>query len=223
MSEPINHHYLPVFYLRHWCDTSGRLIRFHRPYTKVVASEISPRATAYEPFLYSLEGFPEQIKQDIEKQFFSAIVDEPASRTMKVLIDRDKAKLTPELRTAWGRFLMAIRLRTPEMLDKIAEVGLINLKENLACDPEGYQANKRATDPPTAIEWLQKHRPEILDNIGKLFLPRLIESEKIGDMLINMRWATLDLSTSQYNLLTSDRPYIQTVGLTERQCVLRFP
>lgn len=223
MSEPINHHYLPVFYLRGWCGADGRLIRFHKPHTTLIASPIAPRATAYEPFLYSLEGCPEPLRQDIEKRYFSALVDKPASLGIKVLISREKEKLTPELRTAWTRFLMAMRLRTPEMVKKISEVALRHLEDNLARDPEGYSAIRKAHDPPTAIEWMQKHSAPILENIGKLFLPGLIENEKIGNALINMKWATVDLSTSKHDLLTSDRPYIQTVGLSDQACVIGLP
>jgi hypothetical protein len=223
MSEPVNHHYLPIFYLRQWCAASGKLIRFHKPYNKVIASAISPRSTGYEPFLYSLEGCPAQIQQDIEKRFFSAIVDDPAARAMKILIDRQKEKLTPELRTAWTRFLMAVRVRTPEMVKKIAEVALKHLEENLARSPEEYIALRKADDPPTAMEWMRKRSASILDNIGKLFLPGLIENEKIGDALINMKWATVDLSTSEHDLLTSDRPYIQTLGLPDEKCVIGLP
>jgi hypothetical protein len=31
MSEPIRHHYVPVFYLRQWCDATGKIIRYYRP------------------------------------------------------------------------------------------------------------------------------------------------------------------------------------------------
>jgi hypothetical protein len=58
MSHPINHHYLPVFYLRQWRNANGKVIRYHRPYKDVVASPIAPNNTGYEPGLYTLHGLP---------------------------------------------------------------------------------------------------------------------------------------------------------------------
>jgi hypothetical protein len=52
MNEPINHHYVPVFYLSRWEGTDGCLCRFSRPYGhKVKAKRVAPegnslRATA---------------------------------------------------------------------------------------------------------------------------------------------------------------------------------
>jgi len=38
-----------------------------------------------------------------------------------------------------------------------------------------------------------------------------------------MRWATLDFSASDLDLLTSDQPFIMTHGLEEQRCVIAFP
>src|SRR5712672_660497 len=111
MSRPLNHHHLPVFYLKGWCAPDGRVVRFSRPNGgDVKASPVSPKKTGRERFLYSLEGFPDEQRQVIEEKFFAPVVDEPASRALKALIECDQSKLTPELREAWTTFLMAARL-----------------------------------------------------------------------------------------------------------------
>ena len=58
MSRPTNHHYLPVFYLRQWCNANGKVVRYHRPYKDVIASPIAPDNTGCEPGLYTLHGYP---------------------------------------------------------------------------------------------------------------------------------------------------------------------
>jgi hypothetical protein len=48
MSDPEKHHYLPVFYLKQWAALDGRVIRYFRPNSQVVAHPIAPKNTGYE-------------------------------------------------------------------------------------------------------------------------------------------------------------------------------
>jgi len=223
MSEPIDHHYLPVFYLRQWCNSEGRLFRYHRPHHRVVASSITPKSTGYEPSLYTLEDYPPEQRQVIEKQFMGPIVDDPASKALKILIERDRQKMTEEMRVAWTRFLMSMRLRDPHTLSEVTALARQIVKTNLSKPDQEYLQAKSDSDPPTLYEWVEKHAPHVIKNIGKAFLPGLIDHEKIGDHIINMQWSTFELSKSSVTLLTGDRPFITTEGLADTKCVLAFP
>jgi hypothetical protein len=68
-----------------------------------------------------------------------------------------------------------------------------------------------------------KNVPDHLDNIYKTWLPGLIDHQAIGTHIMNMTWTVLDLSTSRYPLLTGDRPYMTTHGLSDPRAVLAFP
>lgn len=70
---------------------------------------------------------------------------------------------------------------------------------------------------------MQKEHPRFLENVGKLFLTRAINHQKIGDHIINMRWARIDISASAVSLLTGDRPFIATHNLADESCILAFP
>ena len=83
MNDPINHHYIPVFYLRQWCDAAGKVTRYYRPNVEVVASLITPENTGYEPHLYTLDGYPADQKQWIEKHYMGPAVDDPASKVLQ--------------------------------------------------------------------------------------------------------------------------------------------
>jgi Protein of unknown function (DUF4238) len=224
LSRPIDHHHLPIFYLTGWGGPDGRIVRYWRPNDREVkASPIAPKNTGFEPHLYSLSGYPEDQREVIEERFFGPVVDDPASRALKVLIERDQAKLTEELRVAWTRFMMASRVRSPDMVDEIQRVARKHLEDNLLRDPHEYDALRRDGDPPTLLEWAElriKPRP---DNSGKFVLPDLAQNSKIGEALIHMKWATLDLSAARHELLTSDQPFVVTRGLTDRRCVVGFP
>jgi hypothetical protein len=225
VSEPIKHHYLPVFYLNRWRNAEGRVIRYYRPqpHKAVVASPITPDNTGYERFLYTLHGNPPGEEQVIEKDFMARRVDEPASRAIEILIERDGSRVTEEIRIAWTLFLMAMRLRDPRSLDELTTMALNILKKNLLSDTEEYLAMKREGDPSNGYEWLEKNAPHFLPNIGKIFLSGLIDNEKLGDQIINMRWAVRDLRGSSLTLLTGDRPFIATHGLADPRCMLAFP
>ncbi len=196
MSEPIDHHYLPVFYLCQWCDARGKVVRYYRPHKTVVASPITPKYTGYEPYLYSLPGNPPGKEQAIETDFMARAVDEPASKALPILIERNQSAMTEEMRRAWVRFLMAMRLRDPHSLTEISALAHEITKTNLLIKPEEYLAIKGDDDPPNLYEWLQECAPHYMKNIGKMFLPGIIDNENVGNHIINMRWLTLDLSPS---------------------------
>ena len=47
-------------------------------------------------------------------------------------------------------------------------------------DPE-YLVVKDKGDPDTLYEWVVKHVPHVIENVGKTFLPGVIDHEQIGD------------------------------------------
>jgi hypothetical protein len=176
MSHPINHHYLPVFYLRRWCNANGKVVRYYRPYEDVVASPIAPDNTGYEPGLYTLLGYPPDKAQMIETEFMGPYVDQPASRALKILLDRDGSRMTEEVWEWWTRFLMAMRLRDPQSLAEHSSLARNLLKDNLLADPQ-YLALRKETDPPNGYEWMKTEHPQVLENVGTLSRPlRALES-----------------------------------------------
>jgi hypothetical protein len=223
MSDPINHHYLPVFYLSQWCNLDGKVMRYYRPRHQVVASPITPENTGYEPLLYSLDGYAPEHRQAVEKTFMGPRVDGPAADALKVLLARKDPNLSEQTQADWTRFLMSMGLRDPATLAKIKADTRRSLEAKLLSEPEAYLAARGESNHPTLLAWFESHAPALLPNIGTLYLPGLIENEQIGTIIIRMRWATLDLSSSAVTLLTSDRPYIRTHGLKDPQCILVLP
>jgi hypothetical protein len=219
MSEPGNHHYLPVFYLNGWCDAAGKVVRYYRPHTKVLASPIAPRNTGYEPQLYALDGFPNAQKQWIEKHFMTPVVDYPASKALDRLVTGQV--LTSEMRADWVRFLMSLNLRDPTTVAEISDAMRRELINQLC---GWYEANKTASDPPTFAEWAKCNTPlNIFENSGRLYLPNFIENSEIGTDLIRMHWLTCDLQSRGITLLTGDRPLIQTHGLKDQGSIVILP
>ena len=218
----IKHHFSPVFYLRGWCDsTTGQLIEYSRPYRDVIARPVHPTATGYERFLYTMEGLPDEQKQTIEKDYMAAKVDNPAARALRVLLGTDTSALTEPLRAAWTRFMMASLHRRPAAVAEIGETFKSTLRQNL--DDPSYLTVMEEGDPPTAFEWVQKHRPHLIDGAAKEMVVRATENERIGNIIINMQWTTLDMSASRHELLTGDMPHLRYCGLKDPRSTILFP
>jgi hypothetical protein len=119
MNDPICHHYNPQFYLREWAGADGRLVRFYRPYQRVVPAPISPEYTGFEERLYTLEGAADP--QIVETGFFSP-VDNAAAPVLERLILLGP-RLVPvrdldnKQRSDWTRFLMSLVSRSPQSLE----------------------------------------------------------------------------------------------------------
>lgn len=222
MSQPKNHHYLPVFYLSRWCGKDGKITRYYRPFDKVVASPITPDNTGYEPFLYSFEGVTAERRQMLETEFFTPHVDTPASKALAILLDRTPE--SPTTRIDWTRFLMAMRLRNPKALEEVHELSASAIRSQMS-DPadKEYLAVKETGDPDTLLEWVEINLPNVLSNAGKIFLPDMIDHEEVGGHIVRMKWRAINFSAAGRTLLVGDRPFIATHGLSEPACVLALP
>jgi hypothetical protein len=58
MSIPHKHHFIPAFYLRQWCDHTGKLIEYTIKYSKLIPKPVGPDATGYEFDLYAFPELP---------------------------------------------------------------------------------------------------------------------------------------------------------------------
>jgi hypothetical protein len=223
VTDPIKHHFSPVFYLRGWCDsTTGKLTAYSRPYKDVIAKPVHPAATGYELFLYTMEGLPDDQKQMIEKDYMAPKVDNPAAKALRVLLGTDTNALTEALRGAWTRFMIASLLRRPAAVAEIGEAFKSTLRQNLLAD-SSYESYKQEGDPPTRFEWMQKYHPHVINDAAKEMVVRAVENDGVGNIIINMQWSTLDMSASRYELLTGDMPHLRYYGLKDPRCTILFP
>jgi hypothetical protein len=221
--EPVKHHFSPIFYQRGWCDSiTGKLIEYSRPYKEVIARPVHPAATGYARSLYTMEGLPADQKQTIEKDYMAAKVDDPAAKALRVLLGTDTSALTEELRAAWTRFMLASLHRRPAAVAEIGDTFKAVLRQNLLAD-SSYEADKQTGDPPTRFEWIEKHHPHLIDDAAKEMVVRATEHQRIGTIIMNMQWTTLDVSASRHELLTGDMPHLRYHGLKHPQCAILFP
>lgn len=103
-------------------------------------------------------------------------MDDPAAKSLRVLLCTDTSALTETLREALTRFMMASLLRRPAGVAEMGEAFKSMLRQNLFADPS-YESDKQKGDPPTRFEWIQKHHPYLIDDAAKVMVVRAIKSD----------------------------------------------
>src|SRR5262245_57659585 len=108
MNEPVNHHYIPIFYLSRWVGEDGRLCRFSRPNGNVVrAKRVVPKGTGFEPELYTSKGLPPEKAQAMEKHFMAKLDNMAADALALLEAGLPESEWTSGPRSAWSRFILA--------------------------------------------------------------------------------------------------------------------
>ena len=228
MNDPISHHYIPQFYLRQWTGPDGRLFRYHRPHDRVVVSKPTPEYTGFEDYLYTV-NIPND-PQILEKEFFSkldhyaALVLERLKNPGPRLVILGRQALDNTQRSDWTRFIQSLHLRCPHSLTEIDTVLRRLLRENMERDHgAAYRASKKPDDPEFVYDYAVSDAPGLFADAHKYHLTELIAHEPLGNYIINMIWAVIDVSDATHRLLTSDRPYILPRGLMDPSCILGVP
>ena len=225
MNDPINHHYLPVFYLSRWAgENDGRVTRLQRLPTGVVkAKRIVPKGTGFEPRLYEMSGRPPGKAQAMETDFMSRL-DAGAAEALALLeagLPEQKWERGP--RSAWSRFILAQMLRSPEDIAQLKS----SVKEDwsLAIPEIGeiYAARRAADMPATIGDYLRDQAQGETDEWALKIARVLMNHPRIGQMLNNMHWRVLATQESVTALVTSDRPVWTTITLTEPDAFISLP
>jgi Protein of unknown function (DUF4238) len=221
LNQPINHHYLPIFYLKQWCDGDGKVVRYYRPYREVVASTIIPENTGYEPNLYALGGFPADLRASIEASYMGPVIDAKASDALKLLLAGRLTTMNDANKRAWARFLASLALRNPETLAAVnAEMRQLLIAQ-LCAKPDAQEAYRTSSDPRDIGAWFEDQYPAILERAGTLQLPLFIT--ELSKPFHEMLWSLCDLSTSPTSLLTSDRPLFGQHGSGDPRYIVALP
>jgi hypothetical protein len=228
MNDPISHHYIPQFYLRQWAGSDGRLFRYYRPHDRVVVSNPTPEYTGFEDYLYTVKNPNDP--QILEKKFFSKLdnyaapVLEYLNQQRPKLVVLVRKDLDDTQRSDWARFIQSLHLRCPHSLSEIDTVLSRLVRENMEREHGAvYRASKHPDNPESVYHYAVSDAPDLFADAHKVLLTELIAHESLGNYIINMIWAILDVSDAPRRLLTSDRPYILPRGLLDSSCILGVP
>ncbi len=204
MQEPRDHHFIPVFYLKRWTSNHGKLVEYSRPYRSLVIKHVGPKATGFQRELYSFPELTDENRHILESRFFHN-TDQLASDALDRLYSGN-TKWTPELRSAWSRFVLNFRVRHPDPMREMRDY--IRATWNRSDDyyEAEYAKIRRPDSPATLTEFMASLGPEEGQKIQLRLLMSTLDNERIGQRINEMQWDVLDLSKANYPLLTSDWP-----------------
>lgn len=221
MANHAYHHYVPRFYLKAW-TINHQITRFQWLQDRLEVREVSIKRNAGLNHLYSLRHFPDD-PQLLEREFMGRFIDDPAANVYHHMCGPE-APLTDLQRSIWTRFLMSLRVRMPDIIERLRIEGEVELRRNLMAEPEEYNALRSPNDPANLLEFIEQNRPGFVADFGIRMLPDLLNHEQPAFRKIyEMYWWTHNFQNASVNLLTSDRPLIIAPNLNEPTCVLALP
>jgi len=225
VSEPRKHHYVPVCYLKQWANTDDRRLCEHKLIPGgygVKPRRTSPDGTGYQVDLYRIDRVPDDIAQDFEKRFMH-LVDADASRALERIIAGETDDWTGSLRSGWTRFILSLLFRNPEAVATIKNHIVEMWGEGTKALQADYAARRRAGDPESFEESLAKREPNAAQIGAANFLAEVIDNDRVGKTVFEMKWSRIDLSKSNHQLLTSDRPIDMPLGLADPKAYISLP
>lgn len=221
MSIPRIHHYIPQFYLNNWTDCDGQLVvyRLERPFR--APFRCAPKNVCAERDLYTNRAMQAHTveAQSTESKFF-ADIDNRAASALYFLLNRKP--LEPQVRDDWARFLMSLFHRQP------MEVGSLRAKALLEWQSIVAGTHREAPQPHMQAVTLYKDdftRSFAYDaeDLALKTLESVIDSERIGNVLVKMNWSLYTLAEHAPSFLTADIPTIKTEGLMQETSSVLLP
>jgi hypothetical protein len=220
----IRHHYIPVFYLRRWCSGDDKKIcEYSRPRKDIYDRRIFPVQTGFLDRLYEKKGVLKLIAQQVEDDFMKS-VDTGASDALHLIetgdanIDKD-----PKHRSAWSLFLITLMTRMPEDVEALGKILDDDWERDLPKVRQIYANKRKPDDPPTLEEFIEQKDPDHMARWKMNVLPMLMDHEKIGQSLTDMRWFVVTMAPDAPPLLSSDRPLFVSGAFGAVDCYLTLP
>ncbi|MFG6997402.1 DUF4238 domain-containing protein [Burkholderia pseudomallei] len=220
MAGHVYHHFVPRFFLRGW-TTNHRLTRFEWVRGTLDVREVSIKRIAGREHLYALRHVPND-PQFVEREFMGPFIDDPAASVYHRMVG-PPSKLSNVQRSIWTRFLMSLRVRTPEVIDRLRVEAADDLRQRLMEQPDEYEALRGPNDPATLFDFMEQHRPGFVADFGIRMLPDLMNHAPIARTIFQMYWWSQRFDGATVDLLTSDRPLIVTPALNDPRCVIALP
>lgn len=220
MPAHVFHHYVPRFYLKSW-TLNYQITRFRWLNGSLEVRQVGVNRNAGLNHLYALRHAPND-PQFIEREFMGPLVDEPAANVYHHLC-KSTIPLSDFQRSVWTRFLISLRVRMPDVIERLRTESELELRRSLAEQSEEYNALRGADDPTSMLEFLERQQPGLVEDFGIRMLPDLLNHEPVFKKIYEMYWWTHSFKNSSVELLTSDRPLIVTPNLYEPSCVIALP
>lgn len=214
MNNPVNHHYLPVFYMSRWTSTDKQVCRFSRPDgLNVIARRKFPRKFAYEEHLYGPLELS-QLKQ----------LDDQGAKALQFLEASPSVFDMPtKLRKAWAKLLLSFLLRSPTNIHQLKHSISSEYEKEFKRLNELHRETLNTLGYSSVETYITDHNGSDLEYKVFEHVGNLLEHEGIVRVLSKMHWQVLDLENPDLDLLTSDNPVWMTEDLGHSDSFLTLP
>ena len=203
MSIPIDHHYLPEFYLRRW-TRAGKLYRYVRPIesARIHQKKVSPAATGYEPHLYSYTtGDSDRERTRLEHGYFQ-LIDDRAAKALVKLENMEPGSAIDHVGLV--QFVISLLHRSPRRMDYLRK-----------------ELTKRMLDVTEFDPSRTRDQNMIRDHVNDLLVD-LISSDTVLPELVGMKVFRVPVH-SMRRLVTSDMPIMLSQGTRNRGAFIMLP
>lgn len=222
----MRNHFVPQFLLSAWSEgaSDGMFQEFRLDLENLPTYRRVPKATAYQDNLYALTKpiIAGMSKHAIETNLLKHI-DNDAARVRAKMVHQGLKGLSIAERNDWVRFLMSLRIRQPDMVNKLKIDSTQTLLQTLGNQPEQYQALAEEDDAPSLEEWVEHNFPGLIENCGLSFFRDFVVNEEIGTKLLHLRWWLWDFSDAKHDLLLADNPSIFTGSIDAPELIVALP
>jgi len=224
MSDPKRHHYLPEFYQKSWMGPDNKVTVFRRAYSgKLDPQRKARKAVGWEQDLYAdLSEIDPARRQQVERVFMKK-VDDLAADALFEMLSTGAPPALHERASGWARFLMSLLHRHPTRIAAIRAMVDLRSGEVMARFGENYADLREEGDPETFEEYVVESSGRLASGMFAQFLPMIVDSERIGNVLLDMTWAVGVFRGTRFRFLTSDRPLMTSDGLGLSESFLMLP
>jgi hypothetical protein len=174
----------------------------------------------FQDRLYSFsEDVPAAERAALETKVFQVLDDRGKSLVANLMADQ---RLDSEERGVWAMFIAGMRLRAPENIALLKEVGARHVRLELGKGQGEYEALKEEGDPETFLEWVESTTPGLIQNFSLASVPRVLAGA-VARKINKMSWHSPNFGDGRHRLLCSDRPCVFTAGIDDPDCVIALP
>jgi hypothetical protein len=217
------HHFVPRWYLQHWCGRTERVLRARKtPSGKVLFDEQLPTNIGHERDLNTIFGSPGNPGKNLEDRV-TQILDDPFSILHKKMITADGRglqNLTSAERFEVARHLCALQVRNPRILRQI---------ETAIAEPSNFPSWLSPQELKEMKEFEPRFRAMFNSNYDRSkFVSHMLlhDLDKDAEILTPKNWIVFPTDPPHGDrslLITGELPFIDTLGFGSPKSTYIFP
>ena len=197
-----NDHFVPKFLLRRWA-TNGNMVSYYWDLFReevVESDKAGIDVNCAWPGLNDLRGVPPTKKQAFEN-YLTNEIDTPTAYILEKMLEVDVDSLTRSERIKWAKFLVALPLRTPEVLR------LLGPAEALKALRKVQQFDDASLEERAWVNMVLRHNAGVYQRNWPIKIAMdLIETAEHFRKIFEMRWQRRRLREG--SVLIGDKPLL---------------